>query len=362
MTTDIAQNIADDGADAAETAEPTETVTAIGAIDIESMVAPPSPTQLAPIPTPVEQTKFFPHTDEFPEGCQVISDLDQDDFGYPVNIEQVTYVTRQLADDSSVDLPMWVFTPGVDNMPEGAMPEDGWPVIVFVRGSAFHKQNVTDCSNYFVRIAEQGYVVAALKYRHSDIAPFPAQMQDCKTAVRFMRKNAERFHCNKDRIALWGDSSGGHTVLMAGFTGNRAPDTDAYAEESAEVNAIVDWHGPTDFAKMNFYPSSQNHSDPQCPEGVVIGGVDALEHPDLSAQASPMTYLSADMPTPSTLIMHGGRDQLVPFNQSCRLYATLKALGKDVTFYKLDNACHACYGFRSARALRLVFDWLSDRL
>ena len=58
------------------------------------------------------------------------------------------------------------------------------------------------------------------------------------------------------------------------------------------------------------------------------------------------------MPTPSTLIMHGGRDQLVPFNQSCRLYATLKALGKDVTFYKLDNACHACYGFRSARALR----------
>ena len=68
------------------------------------------------------------------------------------------------------------------------------------------------------------------------------------------------------------------------------------------------------------------------------------------------------MAAPPSLIMHGGRDQLVPFNQSCRLYATLKALGKDVTFYKLDNACHACYGFRSARALRLVFDWLSDRL
>ena len=61
------------------------------------------------------------------------------------------------------------------------MPEGGWPVIVFVRGSAFHEQNVTDYSNYFVRIAEQGYVVAALKYRHSDIAPFPAQMQDCRT-------------------------------------------------------------------------------------------------------------------------------------------------------------------------------------
>lgn len=68
------------------------------------------------------------------------------------------------------------------------------------------------------------------------------------------------------------------------------------------------------------------------------------------------------MAAPPSLIVHGGRDQLVPFNQRCRLYATLKSLGKDVTFYKLDNTCHACYGFRSTRALRLVFDWLSDRL
>lgn len=65
------------------------------------------------------------------------------------------------------------------------MPEGGWPVIVFVRGSTFHEQNVTDYSNYFVRIAEQGYVVAALKYRHSDIAPFPAQMQDLQDCGAF---------------------------------------------------------------------------------------------------------------------------------------------------------------------------------
>ena len=68
------------------------------------------------------------------------------------------------------------------------------------------------------------------------------------------------------------------------------------------------------------------------------------------------------MAVPPLLIVHGGRDQLVPFNQRCRPYVTLKSLGKDVTFYKLDNTCHACYGFRSTRALRLVFDWLSDRL
>lgn len=331
-------------------------------IDVDSLVEPASVEPLATIPTPIEQTKNFPHTDEVPDGCTVISDLDEDDFGYSVSFEEVTYATRTLADGTSMDLPMWVFTPGLDNAPESHMPEGGWPVIVFVRGSAFHEQNVPDYSNYYVRIAEKGYVVAAMKYRHSDVAPFPAQMLDCKTAVRFMRVNAERFHCNKDRVALWGDSSGGHTVLMAGFTGDREPDTPLYGEESAEVKAIVDWYGPTDFVKMNFYASSQNHSAPECPEGVEIGGVDVLEYPDRSRVASPMSYLSADVPTPPTLIMHGGRDQLVPFNQSCRLYATMKALDKDVTFLKLDNACHACYGFRSARALNIVFDWLEQKL
>lgn len=331
-------------------------------VNVDELVAPAAAEPLEPIPTPVELTKWFPHTDETPEGCEVITDLDEDDFGYPVSFEQVDYVTRTHSNGTSETLPMWVFTPGADNMPEADIPEDGWPVIVFVRGSAFHEQNVPDYSNYYVRIAEHGYVVAAIKYRASDNAPFPAQMQDCKTAVRFIRKNAGRFHCNKDRIALWGDSSGGHTVLMAGFTGDRQPDTLDYGGESAEVKAIVDWYGPTDFVNMSYYPSSQNHHVPECPEGVEIGGVDVLENPQLSREASPMSYLDKDIPTPPTLIMHGGRDQLVPFNQSCRLYATMKALGKDVTFIKLDNACHACYGFRSTRALNMVLDWLSKRI
>ena len=333
-----------------------------GNFDIERLVAAPSVLPLDPIPTPLRETKHFVHTDEVPDGCIVLGEPSEDSFGHPVDMMQVTYATRALPDGSTVDLPMYVFTPGVDNMPEGEIPEGGWPVIVFVRGSAFHEQNVLDYLNYYVRIAERGYVVAAVKYRASDYAPFPAQMQDCKTAVRWMRANAERFHCNKERVALWGDSSGGHTVLMAGFTGDHEPDTPDLAGESAAVSCIIDWYGPTDFAMMSHYPSSQNHHDPDCPEGVELGGVDVLDHPELNRAASPMTYLSADRPTPPTLIMHGGRDQLVPFNQSCRLYATMKALGKDVTFYKLDNACHACYGFRSDKAIALTLDWLKERL
>lgn len=331
-------------------------------VDISTLVAPPSEHPLTPEPVTDRVHGYFRHTDEVPEGCQVIAEPDEDDIGLPVGISKVTYVTRLLDDGSRLDLPMWLFTPSMDNAPGKQEPEDGWPVIVFVRGSAFHEQNVLDYSNFYVRIASHGYIVAAMKYRQSDLAPFPAQAQDCKTAVRFIRKNAERFHANKDRVALWGDSSGGHTVLMAGFTAGIEPDTPDYADVNCEVKAIVDWYGPTDFTMMNYYPSSQNHSDSSSPEGCELGGIDVLTNPERNRQASPMTYLSEERSTPPTLIMHGGRDQLVPFNQSCRLFETMKMLNKDVTFIKLDNACHACYGFRSEKAIEMSLDWLQSRV
>ena len=98
-------------------------------------------------------------------------------------------------------------------------------------------------------------------------------------------------------------------------------------------------------------------------QNIADDGADEAETAETTETVTAIGAIDIEsMVAPPSLIMHGGRDQLVPFKQSCRLYATLKALGKDVTFYKLDDACHACYGFRSARALRLVFDWLSDRL
>ncbi|KAA8826790.1 alpha/beta hydrolase [Bifidobacterium reuteri] len=333
------------------------------AIDIESLVEPPASKPLQPIPTPPSQVAQFPRTEETPEGCIVIDDLDTDDFLYSTYITHETYVTRALADGTELPLGVDIYTPFRDdgNMPNGK-PEAGWPVIVYMRGAAFHKPNPSTFNSLYIRLAEKGYVVVVPEYRPSDIAPFPAQMQDCKTAVRYVRANAERLGVDSERIGLFGDSSGGHTVLMAGFTGDTAPDTPDYQPVSAEVKCIVDWYGPTDFAMMNYYPSSQNHAPAECPEGMEIGGVNVLEHPELSRKASPMTYLSTDRVTPPTLIMHGGRDLLVPFNQSCRLYATMKALGKDVAFYKLSNASHAAYGFRSDRAVGLVLDWLAERL
>ncbi|OZG64059.1 alpha/beta hydrolase [Bifidobacterium eulemuris] len=332
-------------------------------VDIEALVAPAAAEPLAPIPTPVDQVAGFPHSDEVPEGCVVVDGVDTDDFFYSTDIEEVPYATRTLADGSDYELNMMVYTPfhDDDNMPDGR-PEAGWPVIVYMRGAGFFKPRKNSFNSLYIRLAERGYVVVVPEYRPAPVAPFPAQMQDAKTAVRFVRANAQRFGIDPDRIALFGDSAGGHTALLAGFTGDNEPDTPDYAQTSAEVRCIVDWYGPTDFTMMNYYPSSQSHNPAQCPEGMEIGGVNVLDHPELSRQASPMTYLTAERPTPPTLIMHGSRDLLVPFNQSCRLYVTMRELGKDVTFYKLNNASHAAYGFRSNKAIAMVLDWLAERL
>lgn len=131
----------------------------------------------------------------------------------------------------------------------GGREEEGKKVALYslYPGSAFHKQWLWDHISRHIRMAEHGYVVAIVEYRPSEIAPFPAQMQDAKTAVRFLKKHCEEYHIDVDHMAIAGDSSGGHTALMAGFTGDEGPDTRLYGEYSAKVNCIIDLYGPTVF-------------------------------------------------------------------------------------------------------------------
>ena len=307
-------------------------------------------------PIQVKNPADFPRSEEAPEGCIVLEDL-KDEFGYQVDFHEVVYVKRRMGDGKEKELSLHIYQP---HDPEDE--ERKWPIVVFIQGSAFHKQNLFGHFGELVRLAEKGYVVAAAEYRPSEEAPFPAQMQDCKTAVRYMKKYAGHYHGDPERVALWGDSSGGHTVLMAGFTGDREPDTDVYREYSAEVKCIIDWYGPTEFSKMNCYPSSQDHCSPDSPEGYEIGRKNVLENPDLVKETVPMNYLSKEIASPPLMILHGGRDMLVPFNQSCRLYNRMKELGKKVVFYKLKDANHGILGFRCEKALELVDQFLKEWL
>lgn len=265
-----------------------------------------------------------------------------------------TYVERSTATGEKMPLPLHLYRP--KGIP-GPLP-----VIVYYQGSAFKKQNLVENIARHVLFAQRGFIVAVPEYRPSSVAPFPAQCEDFKCAVRYLRSNAEKYDLDQSRIAAWGDSSGGHTVLMAGFTGDRELNNDPYQGVSADVSCIIDWYGPIDFSRMNAVPSSQNHFDSDSPEGLEIGGKPIFENLGLVQQASPLTYLETGRKVPPTLIMHGSRDCIVPFNQSCLLYERMRETGQDVTFVRVEGASHGSLGFHCAKTVDLVESFVREHL
>ena len=293
----------------------------------------------------------FPADSALPEGCRELK-LTDDPLGVEF-LSRVIYARRE-----GVELNLQLFLPVKGLMPDGTR----WPLVVFIPGSAFMQQNLDQMVPELCDFAKRGWAVANVEYRHSGIAPFPAQAEDAKTAMRFLRLHSEEFRIDPDKTAYFGTSSGAHTALMAGITGDGAPDTPLYGEMSAEAGAIVDWFGPTDIQWMSCYPSTMDHVSPDSPEGLLIGGVNVWEHPELAGPVDPAGYLRSDKPTPPILIMHGDRDILVPFNQSVRLYERLRALGKTVEFYKLLDASHGFNGFRCRAAWDLADEFLRRKL
>lgn len=312
---------------------------------------------MEPISTP--QPRNFPYTSELPDGCIELNDLGED-WGLTIDIHtDIVYATR---DGVNLHLILLVPRPHFGCTQEEKDKEHIYPCVAYIQGSAFHKQNLWTCISRHMRLAEQGFVVAIIEYRPSEVAPFPGLIEDAKTAIRYLRKNADLYHIDSNHMAVAGDSSGAYTALMVGFTDDSHFCGDLYEDYSSQVNCIVDSYGPTAFMLMNYAPSSQEHISPESPEGYILGKKNVLENLDLAQEASPMNYLSKDKPTPPTLILHGSNDMLVPFNQSCLLYNYMKELGKEVEFYKLNQANHGCFGFDTDRILWIVVDFLKKHI
>lgn len=293
----------------------------------------------------------FPSATELPEGATTV-EL-RDTFGYPVKfLPGVEYACR-----SGEKQHLHLLLPE-----DWDHPDRRFPLVVYIQGSAWHRQNSFEHLAHMIRVCQQGFAVAMAEYRPSQVAPFPAQVQDAKTAIRFLRGRAGEWHIDPDRIGIWGDSSGGHTAVMAGVTGDREPDSALYREQSAGVRCIVDWYGPMDISKMNLVPSTQDHTGPDSPEGYLIGRKNVLENPELAAATVPMNHLRAEVPTPPVLILHGSKDHLVHFSQSCLLYERLRELGKEAEFYKLEGAYHGFGGFHSQEAIAITVEFLKKHL
>jgi acetyl esterase/lipase len=216
------------------------------------------------------------------------------------------------------------------------------PLIIFIKGSAWLPQNLDSLIPQLAYFAHEGYVVANVEHRHSKEAKAPAQVQDVKAAIRFMRANAEKYNINPQRIGIWGDSSGGHLAALVGTSDGVAFFmTEDNQLQSSSVQAVVNFYGPTDFTQMNKYPTQIDHDAEDSPESLVIGGpIQDPKYRTLVQAYNPITYISKDKQLPPFLLVHGDRDAAVPFNQSVLLYTALRDTGQDVTFYKIKGADH----------------------
>jgi acetyl esterase/lipase len=220
--------------------------------------------------------------------------------------------------------------------------DDPLPVVVYVHGGAWLAVDKSFGLPPVIPYAASGkYAGVSIGYRLSGEATWPAQIHDCKAAIRWIRANAAKYGLDADRIGVWGDSAGGHLVAMLGTSGD-VPAIDGrlgpHADVSSRVVCVVDYFGPTDLLRMvQAAPPESVHDEPNWPETRLIGGP-IRENLEKAATASPLTYVSAD--DPPFLIIHGTTDPTVPFNQSELLHDALTNAGVVNTLVAVEGAGH----------------------
>jgi acetyl esterase/lipase len=235
-----------------------------------------------------------------------------------------------------------------------------YPVIVWIHGGGWvggSKENPTAAS-----MVQQGYAVVSINYRLSGQAIFPAQIHDCKAAIRWIRANAAQYSFNSESIGAWGSSAGGHLAAMLGTAG------DVYSLEgtvggnlqfSSRVQAVCDWYGPANLPTMCDFPSNIDHCAPTSPEALLIGGA-IKDNLAKAIAASPVTYVSSN--DPPFLIQHGTQDMTVPFHQSVELDSALKAAGVNVQFHAIAKTGHGGGGFAADSTRRQVAEFFDRHL
>ncbi|WP_062464213.1 alpha/beta hydrolase [Demequina soli] len=232
----------------------------------------------------------------------------------------------------------------------GPASERRYPAVVWIHGGAFRLGSKSllptflEEADFFRRLVRAGFVVAAIDYRLSSEARWPAQLLDVRAAIRWLRGRADEVGVSTQAIAVWGESAGAHLAASAGIRGDRThPDEEPYLPLPS-VAAIVDWYGPSNFALMDTQATVdalQVHDAPDSPESVLLGAP-VQQAPELVADADPATHVASGCPP--ILIRHGVRDRLVPFGQSLHLASALERAGADVRLRPVEGADHVFEG------------------
>jgi acetyl esterase/lipase len=246
------------------------------------------------------------------------------------------------------------------------------PVAIWVHGGGWEGGNKENPLPLF--LAGKGFAVASVNYRltgenyrQTPENCFPAQIYDCKAAIRWIRGNAKQFNLAPDHLGVWGESAGGHLVALLGTSGGVGDLEGAvgsYLGQNSRVQAVCDWYGPTDLEQFYGFKASFRGLSPDYPMKAIsqlLGGpIERAQVKMRAKSANPITHITKE--TPPFLIMHGDGDTLVPLQQSQLLADALKNAGANVEFEVVNGAGHATRDLANLARLKQIEQFFTKHL
>jgi acetyl esterase/lipase len=271
----------------------------------------------------------------------------------------IVFAEPTLRDGKPMPLRMDVLVPG----PEGTRR----PLVVYIPGGGFVMSAKESALNLRTYVAEAGFVVASIQYRTLPAgANYRDGISDVKSAIRYLRANADRYGIDPRKVAVWGESAGGYLAAMVGVTsGNPSFESGPDLHRSSVVQAVVDKFGASDISRIasDFDPQTQSIYAGANPVMAYVGA-------DVTTTASPLSYIKAG--DPPFLIFHGTADRLVSPSQTLVLHNALKAAGVQSTRYLLEGAGHGDLSFMgdlqsglpwsSRQTMGIIIDFLRQTL
>jgi len=226
------------------------------------------------------------------------------------------------------------------------------PLIVWVHGGAWRagsKKNMP-----LGDLVSKGYAIASVDYRLSPVAPFPAQVQDIKAAIRFLRAKHEEYGLNTTRIAIAGSSAGGHLAALVGVTNGHKElegTVGEHLDQSSDVAAIIDMYGPTNFLTI-LKQSTPHGLSVRVPALQLLLEKQPEDDPELARLASPVFHV--DKNDPPLLLIHGVQDPQVPVNQSLELFGRYEQHQVLVELHLIHDGLHGGPQFTDDERIKLM--------
>jgi acetyl esterase/lipase len=228
-------------------------------------------------------------------------------------------------------------------------------LVVWVHGGAWQHGTKAQVPKIFV---EKGYAVASLDFRQATEARFPAGVHDIKAGIRFLRAKAKEYGYRTDRIAIAGESSGGHLAALVGVS-NGSKELEGtvgnYLNQSSDVQAIIDYYGASDLMTILKQSTPHGLSVRKPALDLLLGG-QPEDIKALAEQASPVNYV--DRNDPPLLLLHGDQDNQMPINQSHELTGKYEDAGADVSFCVVYGIGHGGKAFLEGEPLKRALSFL----